>query len=168
MKRNIAIVVLVVSLCWAMVLPSFAESANNDTFCYTITDSTEAIETEDGGYLTVTLVTFSTPGNEKASTYTKTAHKYATQYDVDGNVVWRYTLTGMFSVNSGVSATCSNASYSVENNSSQWHFSDCSASASGNVAHGVGTATKKVMLIIVAETVNIDLNLTCDKYGNIT
>ena len=67
----------------------------------------------------------------------------------------------------GVSATCTNATYTQTINDGYWHFSDGNAYAENNVAHGLGTFKKKV-LFITLKTYNIDISVTCDAYGNLS
>ena len=50
---------------------------------------------------------------------------------------------------------------------SSWTFSNGSATRSGNTAYGKGHYTKKV-LFITTKNYDVDISVSCDKYGNIS
>lgn len=143
---------------------SFASSESSENDCLLVSNEITTIKTKDGWCITIVLVTKDTA---KASG-TKEGTKYLTRQDSDGNIVWRYGFTATFSYVSGVSAVCTNASYSVENNSSIWSFSDGSTFISGNIAYGYGKFERKLLGLIVLETNNIETSITCDVYGNLS
>lgn len=100
-----------------------------------------------------------------ASTYTKTGTKTVTKYDSNSKILWRYVLSATFTVNEGVSATCTSASYTKTINNTFWKFSNGSAKKSGATANGKGKFTYKILWLFSGETVSIDINLTCNQYG---
>lgn len=162
-KTLIFILVFVLStICFAST--SFASSKITATDCVFDCNEIKTIKTDDGGCISIVLVT----KNSTKASGIKDGTKYVTRQDSNGNIVWRYGLTATFSYIPGVSSTCTNATYSVENNSSIWSFSDGSTSISGNVAHGYGKFERKLLGLIVLETNNIDISLTCDTYGNLS
>lgn len=99
------------------------------------------------------------------STYTKTGTKTVTKYDSNSKILWRYVLSATFTVNEGVSATCTSASYTKTINNTFWKFSNGSTKKSGATANGKGKFTYKVLWLFSGETVTIDINLTCNQYG---
>ena len=133
--------------------------------------TTEIIYLDNGGYITITLVVDDLPSlsrsSSKSASYTRFGEKSVASNDASGNLEWEYTLFGEFFVVEGVSAVCTNASYSENIYKSGWSFSDGDATQSGNTAYGVGTFKKKVLFITV-DTVNIDVQLSCDINGNLS
>ncbi len=167
MKKAVFCVLLIITTLLSSTLPAFAnESApvtaqTNDGSTVTVfADGSvllvSPVYTIDDQSIT-TLATSTTLSRGKDVTYT----------DSNGNLEWKYTLTATFSYVSGVSSTCTKASYSQTINDSSWSFSDGSATKSGNTAYGKGTFKHKV-LFITTKTYNIDISMTCDKYGNVT
>lgn len=136
--------------------------------------STERIPLDNGDYLVIQLITYKEKHSEGANyhtdsaKYTKKGRKFATRYNSDGQIVWQYILEGTFSVINGVSANCTDSSYSTDIRISNWSFSDGNATKSGNKATGVGTFKYKRLWIVVTETVKIDLSITCDVNGNLS
>ena len=166
MKKYFITILFTISILVTFTISSSAIDENITEGNIHITSATEYIPTDDGGHITVALVTKNI--STKSPIYIKTGDKYVTKYDTDGEIVWRYTLTGTFSVNSGISATCADVTYSTTDNSAWWTFSDCSATTRGNKAIGTGTAEHRKLFIIVDEIVNIDISITCDKNGNLS
>ncbi len=167
MKKIILSIVLIISLFSTIVIPTIAETAL-PTIPETGNDTT-VIFFEDGSKLTVSLTideqSYSRAASAKSSViYGK---KEATFENSDGEVEWIYTSSATFSYTSGVSSTCTDASYTQTIYKGNWTFSNGAATKSGNTARGVGNYIKKVLFITVKD-IDIDLTLTCDKYGNIT
>ena len=161
MKKNIiAIVLTLIMMITAVPLTSAAEApateANNLT---TIT------YLDDGSYIVKTIT--SIPSQTRATTFTKSGNIVASHYSGDDELLWQYTLYADFEVVSGVSAVCTNARYVQNIYASGWSFSDGQATASGDTAYGAGIFKKKV-LFITTSTVEIDLNIVCDVYGNLS
>ena len=163
--KKVFILLMSVLLSITIAFPAYASTEVATSDILTVSDSTELIQTDDGGYISVTLVSNSV---QTRSTDTKQGEKYVTKYDSDGNVLWKYTISASFSYVYGQSSVCTDATYSVENNSSIWYFSNGSTEKSENVAHGYGKFEQKMLGLIVVETVNIDISITCDIYGNLS
>ena len=163
--RKLLVLLMSIVLSITIALPAYssAESVTSDVI--TVSNYTELIQTDDGGYISVTLV--SNDGQTRASD-TKQGSKYVTRRDSDGNIVWEYTLSASFSYVYGESSVCTDVTYSVENNSSIWFFSNGSTAKSENEAYGYGKFERKLVGLIVLETVNIDISITCDIYGNLS
>ena len=129
-------------------------------------DST-VIYLEDGGKIVISPVIECDAGNSiKAASNTITRSREAYYSNASGKKEWIYTLTATFSYEYGVSATCTNASYSQSIYDSNWTFSNGSATKSGNTAHGKGKYIKKE-LFVTTQNIDVDVSLTCDVYGNV-
>jgi len=116
---------------------------------------------EDGSYIVETFVE-----SNARSSYEKSGSKVRTFYDRDGNAAWKAVLNGTFTYN-GTSATCTNASVSVNIYDSNWYMISKSASKSGNTATGTVEMGYKT-LGVTTRNVTTDLTLTCDKDGNLS
>lgn len=167
MKKTLVVILLSISIMSTLVMPLFAYDAETQSSQSIVNTSTEYILLDDGGYIKIELVVSDSP-QTRASTFTKTGSKFVTNYDSDDNIIWQYTLTGSFLVESGVSATCTDSTYSTVSNSISWTFSNCSATRSGNEAFGVGTVKRKTLLLFVVETVDIDISIKCDVNGQLS
>ena len=166
MKKIFLCIFLVVTTILSTALPVFASESQSSTII--TDDGTTITYFADGSTLTVSPARDADEQyGARAPTQSVTKSKDVTYEDANCDVSWKYTLTATFSYEYGVSSTCTSTSYkkSISNNS--WSFSDGSATKSGNVATGNGTFKYKVLLITI-KTYNIDIHLTCDKYGNVT
>lgn len=156
---------LILALFWLSVFafPAFATNTPQDV----LTENGSVTYFSDGSSLTVSPAVLVAEQTLSRSAQTQTYSKTVTYKDSDGNVDWEYKLTATFSYEYGVSSTCTKVSYTKTINDSGWSFSDGSATKSGNVATGKGTFKYKV-LFITTQTRNVNITLTCDKYGNVT
>lgn len=102
----------------------------------------------------------------KSTTYTKLGEKIVNLYDSKDNLQWTYTLTGTFKVNEGVSAVCTNSTYSSVIYEKSWSLSAHENSYSDNIAYGTAVYKRKV-LFITTNTYDIDVSIGCNIYGNI-
>ena len=167
MKRIISIIMAV------LIAASFASFSVNafESEDKALSDlhivSVERTPTTDGGYIE-TIVYASEPVSLRGETNATSGSKEQIRYDANDNMIWKYTLNGLFTFRSGVSSSCLAANHSVENNDAWWIFSNGNSYASGNQAIGTGTFEYKILGLILTETVNINLTLTCDVYGNVT
>ena len=168
--KKIIMLLLVLSLTiTTTVLPVFGASDDTEIISSTVQlgDSTTVTYFKDGSTITVEIVTQENNTIEsRANTNTITTTKNVTYTNNNGEIEWKYVLTGTFSYTPGVSSTCTNATYSEEIYDSSWHFSNGAATRSGNTAYGVGTFKHKVLFVTTA-TYDIDISLTCDTYGNV-
>ncbi len=170
MKKIFAFITVLVMLFSCAVLPVSAEETSLEEVQRTQSpDGTTVIYYDDGSTLTISPVqitqisAYSTDSTEKKLS----ANRSAMRKDSDGNIEWEYTLYGTFTYVPGVSSVCTAATYRYEINDDAWSFSDGSATKSGNKAFGKGVFKRK-FLLITTDTVNIDIFLTCDIYGNVT
>lgn len=125
--------------------------------------SYEAVYEKDGSYTLSNLYASSIdPIGDIYNTYVE---KDVIRYSSTNAVLWQYTLSGYFTVNKGISCECYDASYKYNINDSNWIVSNCSTTYYDNVANGKGTF-KQNFLFLTTKIMEIDLYLSCDKYGN--
>ena len=121
---------------------------------------------EDGSYLSI-FVTDTSPIATRSSEFTKSGSKAYVLSNKDGVELWRFTVHGTFSVNAGVSVTCTSASHSISISESSWQ--NVSASSYRSNHQAIGDATfKKVLLFITTETKNCNVVLSCDVNGTLS
>ncbi len=125
-------------------------------------------ETTPDGYTVIYTITqdIIPVGSQSRATKTVSGSGTAT---VKKNSDTLYTLSvhATFSVNVGVSATCTGCSYTYSIKNSSWHFDSATATKSGNTATATGTFHKEV-LFITTDTRTTTVKLICDKNGNLT
>ena len=157
--KNFITIILVLCL-----FGTITASAINDV---AIDDNSEIEYLSDGSYIVTTLNVYVVEGQARNTSYQKVASKTKTNYDSNGNLIWKYTLTCTFTVDEGVSAVCTYAAYSTSINDNSWSFNNASTYWEGNVGYGKGLFQKK-FLFVITQSVEIDISITCDAYGNIS
>lgn len=152
-------VILSISIPASAATPSIEANHQND----------EIIYFDDGSYLVTSFVETidEVKYSAKSSTFIRTGTKKAEYYSNDNELLWIYTLTGEFNVNNGVSVICTNATASQTINSSSWGFYDENTYIENQIAHGEGLFKKKI-LFVTTKTVEIDLFIVCDTFGNLS
>ena len=126
------------------------------------------IEIFDDYYVLITVKEQCTPLNTQSvqsSSYTKTGSKEYKAYNKDGEVIWKFTIMGNFTVVSGISANCTKATYSFSILGSGWSLKSGNAYKSSNQAIGDATFQHKT-LFIVTDTKSCHVVLSCDSNGN--
>lgn len=166
MKKVISIMVAIVVLSSICSLYTAAATPSIDKANERIISETVEYY-PDGSSAVITVAEEIYEIGERATSYTKTGSKTYTARNSSGDVLWKFTVHGTFSVNSGVSATCTSTSYSTSNIASGWSLKSGSSYASSNKAIGDGTFEHKV-LFIVTETKSCHVVLTCDANGNLS
>ena len=162
MKRTIFAIVLLGCLLFSFVVPAAAETTVN---IEDLTVSSVTVEHfEDGSYLVTTIRENATPRGE---VYSKRASKDVVLYNQDDEVQWIYTLVGTFTVETGVSAVCTDAYHYYEIYNTKWKETEHSEWYSGNIAYGESVFKKKVLLITTS-TQEIHAQVICDAYGGIS
>lgn len=154
-------------LSWVFIFASFTIHTIAETI-----NSTRNIDTivqyyDDGSYLTVSAPQLTLLKSVRSTLTTIEAEQFAKFTNSSGELEWEYTLTATFSYVYGSSVTCTDASYDYSIYDTSWKFSNGSASHSGATAYGYGTFKNKV-LFITTKTINVDLSITCDVYGNLS
>ena len=164
MKRALSLIILVAAIIQICAFPAFSEETEplkiiND-------DGSVVYVFDNGEKLTVGPAVVNEVVPTKGPVYSVSANKYVTYEDDNGNLEWKYTLSGSFSYQIGLYATCCSASYSQIIYDNDWSFSNGSATATGAVARGLGEFIKTLLFITIKD-VDIDITLTCDVYGNV-
>lgn len=166
MKKILLSSFLAVIMLCAMVLPAYASEAVPESVQNS--DGFTVIYYDDGSCITISPVYVSeSEVSARASTQTKTGSRDVTFTDTNGNVEWKYTLSATFSYVYGSSVSCTSSTYKNNIYDSSWTFSNGSATRSGNTAYGKGHYTKKV-LFVTTKNYDVDISVSCDKYGNIS
>lgn len=123
---------------------------------------------EDGSYIIYETLERKNDAVFLTTSYTKTGKRTVTKTGNDGKVLWTYVLSAEYWIEEGISANCTKADYSTTISNSSWSFSNGSANYSGNTAYGKGKFTYKVLWLFPTQNVNIDIQLSCDSYGNLS
>lgn len=154
-------IVLLLSFC-AFTFGANAQVAENEEQIVS-----ETVETLEDGYYVKTIIAEEIPAMAPRATTTKSGSKAFVLYNNSDEELARFTLKGTFSVNAGVSATCTASSYTTSISNNSWSVKSASATKSGNQAIGDVTFVKKV-LFITTSTKEAHVVLTCDKNGNLS
>ena len=162
MKKLLCILCLSIMLI-NILIPSFAY-AENDNIAQSQKIISETVETLEDGSQIITTIIMDNSSIARASTIS--GSKTKTGKNSDGDVIWTFTVKGTFSVNSGVSATCTSATCSNTTPGSGWSHKSSSVKKTSNKAVGSATFVKKVLGVTV-DTDNISNTLTCDVNGNV-
>ena len=162
MKKLTSVVLIVAIL---MTILSFNVAATNDntfnTYEKIVSETTEYFK--DGSSITTTVTQIASNDLTRA-TKSITGSKTKTIKDSAGDVLYKFKVTGTFTVNEGVSSTCTAVSCSASNCNYGWELDSSTTSKSGNTAKAVGIFKKKT-LFITTQTVETTATLTCDKNG---
>lgn len=161
MKKLLSVVICFITLLGILSISVAAE--NTDTTEVIVSQTVQKLD--DGGFIKI-IVTEDMTSQTRATT-SKTGSKYFVLTDDDGNELFRFTIKATFSVNSGVSATCTSVSYTYSITDDAWNFDSATTSKSGNKATATGTFKKKVLLI-TTNTRSCTVDLQCDKNGNLS
>ena len=120
---------------------------------------------KDGGFIETRIGEVVNPIQTYGTVYSKTAYKVKTSYTKDGEMNWQFYIYGTFTINPGVSSTCTNDWYTYSVNS-PWSLESASSHHSAIAAIGNAKFVRK-FLFIVRETNNVSMDVSCDKNGNI-
>lgn len=159
--KKILSVILIATLLFVTV-SVVTVSAENE-----VVVSREVIYDPDGSYTEIIVIEKIDNIMPCAETYTKSGSKQYNHRDSNGSILWTFILNGTFTVRAGVSATCTNASYSTSNIASGWSLDSASTGKSANKAIGNATFKYKVLLI-TSKTEDISVTLSCDGNGNLS
>ena len=160
MKKFLSViltVILTISVC------SFAVNAQSAPQTKVISETVEYFE--DGSSIITTVYENVSP--KARANKTVSGSKSRTAKNSSGEILWKFTVNGTFSVNSGVSATCTSSSYSAGNFSGGWELKTATASRSGNKAIAEGTLQQKI-LFVVTDTAQCRITLQCDANGTLS
>lgn len=116
---------------------------------------------EDGSYITERVLSVQTRAGGTVS-----GSKERNQYDSNGSLCWKVTLSASFTY-TGSSATCTSANCDVVCYSSDWYVISKSASKSGNTASASATMGEMEGGATVRR-VTAYLTIQCDGNGNLS
>lgn len=160
MKKLLSIVLTVILLLSLFTINISASSNINNEIV--ISETTEYFD--DGSSVTTTISKQVSNVMPLASSYNLTGSKTKTVKNADGEVLFKFKVTGTFSVTEGVSATCTAVSCSASDLASGWSLDSYTTSKSGNKATATGHFVHKVLFItnVTQDVVN---TLSCDANG---
>lgn len=166
MKKILSLLISVLMfMTTSLTLPVSAYSEqSNEIQGNIISETTEYFP--DGSYATI-VITEDTSALTKSSVYTKKGSKHYIARNKDGVELWRFTVNGTFTVNPGMSSTCTSSTYNIGITESAWQNKSAYAYRSKNQAVGDATFIKKLLLITV-ETKSCHVVLTCDENGKLS
>lgn len=118
----------------------------------------------DGSYVVTTL--HIEPSASRSSS--KTAAKTATGYSADGTKLYTITVNGTFSINSGVSVSCTSVSYSKSILSNTWNLISASTSRNNSSTSKASATATGYFKGTGGETRTLSPTVYCDKNGNIS
>lgn len=164
MKKLLSGLLAVLIVCSVCILPIYAEH-EEETNGTIISRTIEYAD--DGSYMEILIFEDNNGIMPLASTYTKSGTKVYNSRNADGEILWTFSLKGTFTVNPGVSATCTSSVYTTSNLASGWELEFGNASKSGNKAMADYIFKHKV-LFITTQTVEGSLTLTCSANGTLS
>lgn len=103
----------------------------------------------------------------RGAIFNKAGSKTATGYNELNQALYSFTVSGTFTVNTGVNASCINATWSHSIYHSNWSLDSASASAYANKAIGNATFVNSPQPGSVY-TAPITVTLTCNEYGELS
>ena len=115
MRRTIAFLTCLFVLCCYIVPANATEAVFNDE---SILVSRTIEYLEDGTSIEISV--YEDPLTTYASDYMKSGSKIHRAYNSDGDIMYTFTVTGVFSVDEGVAATCTSSSYSTNIVDGDW------------------------------------------------
>lgn len=161
MKKFTSIWVILLSL---VLLFTFSVSANDTDVLLLNTETNSYVEYYEDGSYTITTITQSS--SARSSTYIVRGERIVNLYNSSDELQWTYTLIGRFSVVEGESVTCIESTYSYEIYDNSWSLTAHDNTYRNNIACGTATFKRKVLFITV-NTHDIDVEIGCDRYGNV-
>lgn len=163
MKKILSIIltsVIIISLfSFNISATTYDKLADNEIV---ISETTEYFA--DGSSVTTTITQQISNISTAATTKTITGSKTRTLKDADENVLYKFKITGTFSVTEDVSSTCTAVSCSASDCNYGWELDSYTTSKSGNTAKATGVFKKKTLLI-TTQTVETPISLSCDTNG---
>lgn len=156
---TLTIVVLFCLFCFNVSATTYEGLSDNEIV---ISETTEYFE--DGSSITTTITQYVNESTTLATTKTISGSKTRTVKNSDNEVLYKFKINGTFSVNIGVSATCTAVSCSASDLASGWSLDSYTTSKSGNTASATGVFKHKV-LFVTNVTHETPVSLSCDANG---
>ena len=164
-EKKILIMIFIFSISLNTTLRANANTYDESKNVLIVSSTIEYCD--DDGYIISTIGETNSNITLLSSTYTKTGYKDVIKYNSKDEILWVYTLSATYNVNSGVSSNCISSSYSTTINNNDWKFSDGNPYFNSNTAYGEGLFKNK-FLFVTTQKITIDISLTCDAYGNLS
>lgn len=165
MKRIISIFICLIVSISTLSTTSMAATTDDLPITQDEIIISETIEKlDDDNYLVITV---SQTLNKTRAANTVSGTKTYSGRNGDGEILWQFKVHGTFSVNPGVSSVCTDVSHSYNLPSSNWNYVSGNSYKSGNKAIGHGKFNRKILLIVV-ETRECDVTLSCDVNGKLS
>lgn len=121
----------------------------------------------DDGSSILIILTEEPTSSMRTSTYSKSGSKHYVFYNKDKVELWRFSVHGTFTVNSGISSTCTADSCSINISDDAWQNESVSTYKSENQAIGDATFIQKYLFITISSQ-NCHVVLSCDINGNLS
>ncbi len=118
----------------------------------------------DGSSITTTITQKIDSIGTFAANKTVSGSKTSTIKNSNGNILFKFKINGTFSVNVGVSATCTAVSCSASDLASGWSLDSYTTSKTGNTARATGVF-KHTVLFVTNVTQEVNNTLSCDANG---
>lgn len=161
MKKIFSCLLAFVFVLTVMVCPVSAKTAEPTSTI--VSETTEYFA--DGSSVTTTIQEESV--NITRALTTKSGSKTDTVKDSNGNVLYKFKVTGTFAIYSNGNCNCTSATRSHTIVASGWSCKTSEAHTSGASAVATGTFVKKVLGITTASK-DTTVTLTCDANGNLS
>lgn len=148
------------------VLPFNAFAADDDGV--TVENYEKIIRYDDGSYDIIEYVVETIP---TARSTTKNASKSVVHYTSGNEKACTLTVHGTFVINTGVSVTCSSATYTTQSHKSGWAVEDASASRGNYTTYATATAKGNAVhrtLGIKVSSTPMSVTITCKANGTIS
>ncbi len=158
MKRIVCILLMLLVLLSTGITASAQKFSPKDTVDTRIV-SEHCIENADGSYSIIII-------KEESSKSSKSGTKVQKYFDSDGVLQWTVKAQGTFTYN-GITSSCTSASNTVTISNNAWYAHSRNSYTSGNKSIS-DVVMKKKQLGIVVSTLNVHLELACDKNGNLS
>ncbi len=166
MKKLLTLLITTVMLAVGLSgTPLSARAATSGTTHKKIINETTEFF-EDGSSVTI-IVSEESTTLTRASGYSKSGSKHYVFFDQDKVELWRFTVHGTFTVNPGISVTCTEDSYSIDISDDAWQNESASTYHSGSQAIGNAVFIEKFLFITI-DTINCNVVLSCDSNGNLS
>lgn len=162
MKKLLALIISAVMLTATFLASSLSVCAEtNEKIIF------ETMQYFDDGSSVLIILTEETTASMRTSTYSKSGSKHYVFYNEDKVELWRFSVHGTFTIDPGISSTCTADSYSINISDDTWQNESASTYKSGNQAIGDATFIQKYLFITISIQ-NCHVVLTCDTNGNLS
>ena len=158
MKKLFPIILVVILLIMPFSFTTFAEAPE-----VIISETTEYFE--DGSSVTTTITQQINKVSRAVTTVS--GSKVKTGRNSNGQIEYKFQVNGTFSVNVGISETCTAVSCGASELANGWSLDSSTTSKSGNTASATGILKYKV-LFVTTHTIEIPLSLSCDANGTLS